>query len=114
MPRQPDTTDRVAMRVATGRATRFQSDLLGSMLLDFAQGAVRTAVAKRLLKLDDMEDAVQETACRALARLKDFNPAKAGLKTWTSVIARSVIGDIRREYARDRRLFNHDVDGEEL
>ncbi len=61
-----------------------------------------------------MEDAYQETACRALARRSDFIPAKAGLKTWTSVIARSVIGDIRRDNARDRRLFNHDIDGEEL
>ena len=105
MPRLSDSTDRLALKVASGKATGFQSELLGRTVLEFARGALLAAVSGGSLRRVDLDDAVQDTVLKVLARLHTFQPGKAGLKTFVSVIARSVAGDYGRRYGREAKVF---------
>ena len=114
MTRLADTTDRLAIKVAGGTATRFQEELLGRVLLDYAAGAAQAAVSAGLLRPCDADDAASAGALRAYRKLSQFRPGKAGLNTWVSAITRSVVGDIRRRYAREAQYVADDTDASRL
>lgn len=110
MPRLADTTDRLAMRVASGNATHFQKELLGSILLDAAKGAALSAVSSGILRRCDADDAASIAAIKAWCKLSEFKAGKAGLKTWVSAITQRVVGDFRRQYAKDATHIDDDAD----
>lgn len=96
--------ERLAAKYAAGKATSFQAELLASLLLEMAGQTVRTVCASGRLPWRELDDAIQETTIRCLARMDTFSPQKASLKTWCSAIARRICADMARKLTKEATI----------
>lgn len=112
--RKPNAIDYLAIYAARGCATKFQMELLARTVLDCSRKAALAYVRRGFLRNADVDDVCQETWARIFARLQTFDAQKAAFETWIGVVARSVVGDFRRQYGKDAVLvpLEGDVDGD--
>ena len=97
-------SDFLATLAKLGLDTPAQREQLALDTLAVCKIVAQAAVRKRHLRIDDLQDVVQEAAIRALGRLDKWNPAKSAWRTYAGVVAKSAVGQMRRQYQKDSRL----------
>lgn len=96
----PSTPEHLAAVYADGHATSFQQELLARILLEYAGESVRSVCRAGRLPWSEMDDAIQESVLRCLARMASFNPQKARLVTWCSAVSRRICIDMAKEVGK--------------
>ena len=97
-------SDFLATLAKLGLDTPAQREQLALDTLAVCRIVANKAIRKNHLRIDDLDDVVQEAALKALAYLPRWNPARSAWRTYVSVIAGSAVGQRRRQYHRDARF----------
>ena len=106
--------DLLATLAKMGFATHAQRETLAEHTLEVCRIVAAKWLKLKQLRIDDMDDVVQEAAIRALGRIALWDPARAAWRTYVAVVARSAVGERRRQYARDARFVPLPDDLEDL
>ena len=97
-------SDFLATLAKLGLANFAQREQLALDTLAVCRIVANKAVRKYHLRVDDVDDVVQDAALKALGYLDRWDAAKSAWRTYVAVIANSAVGQRRRQYQKDSRF----------
>lgn len=88
-----------------GLATDAQANELAIRTMDVCLAVARVAAGAGQIPRDDVYDVAADALVRAFDRIQTWDPARAGWRTYTSIIARSQIQNFRRWQQRQQNCL---------
>lgn len=88
-----------------GLATAEQANELASRTMDVCLAVARVAAGAGQIPRDDVYDVAADALVRAFDRIQTWDPARAGWRTYTSIIARSQVQNFRRWQHRQQNCL---------
>ena len=94
------SVNELATLYVLGLATAEQENLLAGETLSVCLTVAGLAAGAGKIQRDDVRDVAADAAVRAFERIRKWDPARAGWKTYVSFIAKSEVGNQQRRYQR--------------
>jgi len=95
----------LALLVKLGIASPDQAEQVGQATLAACLTVARLACRAGFIQYADIQDVAMNAVTRTYARCQTWDPTRAGWKTFASCIAQSEVGNQRRRYAHQGKVW---------
>jgi len=102
--KEPDRNDCLAMLASLGIATPEEFEELARATLEGAGVAVRAMLSHGGVSAADAPDIIQDTALKAIGRVRKYDPLRAQWRTLTGIIAAGKASEYNRRNAKRREI----------